>query len=256
MRLLVARRGVVMKQDNVNDWLLYASPLLRMYGSEETAWNRATYADLIWSLRDFPARDQVQVIWSVRLPTMQLANAMINEPRTASVMDLVAATKRTLMIAAQSAVRYTKGYDQKQSDAQQFASASDLIGPPRAGAGAGDSRAWLIHQQMGADTLATARLLSNFTKVCFDMEVLPDGTVSRICTLDASKRDNFGYAGKLPPWHEAEMGHGKSIHRLQVPLFCESSGSWEPTVDGMAAWQARVANLRSSVATRLISRFA
>lgn len=253
MRLIVARRNVAMQQDNVNDWLLYASPLLRMYSSEDTSRNRATYADLVWSLRDFPVRDQVRLIWSIRLPMWQLADAMIDEPRTSTVSQLVAATQATLLSRAANSVQYTPEYAKAQSNVRLYCTAADIVAAPGAQAADGEKRAWLVHQTLGAAKLAEARLLSKFTRVCFDMELNEDGAVSRICAINAHGEQ--GYSGKLPQWHIAENGHGSFAHRLQFPLHCESSGSWEATSTGVVAWQNKVAQLRASVATRLIERF-
>jgi hypothetical protein len=63
-----------------------------MYGNNPVKGNRAAYADLVWSLRDFPKRDQLRLIWSVRVPRLQLADTMLTEPRSSGVFELVTKT--------------------------------------------------------------------------------------------------------------------------------------------------------------------
>jgi hypothetical protein len=274
MRLVVARRDITMSFDNVNQWLLYASPLLRMYGSSPAEGNRATYADLLWSLRDFPRRDQLRVIWSVRAPYLQLADTMLTEPRSLGVYALVTKTMERLRADAH---KPTKDAEKHRNDLKNLrecvnaedisasgsphtaaavpqngadAAANDLpLGEPPDTANDGDKRAWLIAHGLGRNMLAATRLLSRYTRFCLDFEVNADGTVAA-ATLNSPR----------PLWHEAEDAFAPSdakskVARLQMPLICESAGGWPATAAGFKAWAKQSQQLRASVGSGLISQF-
>ncbi len=259
VRLIVARRGPDMLADNLGEWLLYASPLLRMYGNGNTEGDRATLANLVWSLRDFPKRNEARVIWSVRLPTGPLARAMMSGGKSAHVVDMITNVMQDLMATA--AANPTKPAPRDR--VRLYVNCDDIQAQPASNAHVATQRAWAVRQALGAPTLATARILSRFTRVAVDYEALADGTVSTLCSLNAHGR--LGYSGTLPRWHDAENAHAQGSNRPQgmlcAPLCFECgpmstpNGAWEPTQSGFAAWMAQNNAFRTQVAVKLINRF-
>jgi hypothetical protein len=81
VRLVIGRRintttgkPVDRVHDPMDGWLLYASPLLRMYETDGTL--NYSIARLLWSLRELPGGDQLQAIWQISTPRGELADAM------------------------------------------------------------------------------------------------------------------------------------------------------------------------------------
>lgn len=81
-RLVLARRkkagsntAVDILNDDPKDWLLYASPLLRMYEDDEARNYAATR--YMWSLRDLPGAAEIQALWLLSIPRSHLAEAMV-----------------------------------------------------------------------------------------------------------------------------------------------------------------------------------
>jgi len=80
-RLVLARRNnprtrkpTSYKLDPIDDWLLYASPLLRMYESGGNNYHLSRY---LWSLRELPGAEHIQAIWQISTPRSALADAMV-----------------------------------------------------------------------------------------------------------------------------------------------------------------------------------
>jgi hypothetical protein len=70
---------------------LYVSPLLTMYSNDDSADSqRSNYsiARLIWSLRDLPGMDKLEVRWYIYHPVGDLAREMLDAPRTKNAVDL------------------------------------------------------------------------------------------------------------------------------------------------------------------------
>ncbi len=81
-RLVLARRKKVgsnelvdILSDDPKDWLIYASPLLRMYEDDESRNYAATR--YMWSLRDLPGAAEICAYWLLSIPRSHLAEAMI-----------------------------------------------------------------------------------------------------------------------------------------------------------------------------------
>jgi hypothetical protein len=259
VRLILAKRGFDLNPGTLGDWLLYASPLMRMYGNGDGPGNQATLANLIWSLRDFPKREQVRIIWSVRLPVGPLARAMLAGGRTTSTFQLAGMVMQELLAAATANPHSTVA----QERVRLYVNCSDLTTEPPASDVPG-RRAWQLKQGQGAPTLATARILSRFTRVAIDLESNADGTVSSICSLNA--HGHQGYSGTLPLFHQAELATIQNGNRpatmLSLPLHSASgpmpttSGAWDPTPQGFAAWVQQVAGMTTAnVGRDLLQRF-
>jgi hypothetical protein len=97
--------------------------------------------------------------------------------------------------------------------------------------------------------LAAARLLSKYTRFCVDFEVNADGTIAAT-----------SFNSPAPLWHEAEDAFDnpnvkRTVARLQIPLICESAGSWATTAAGFAAWATQSQQLRASVGKSLVAQF-
>ncbi len=80
-RLVLARRThpttgkqISLSADPIDDWLLYASPLLRMYESGGNNYHLSRY---LWSLRELPGGEHIQAIWQISSPRGVLAEAMV-----------------------------------------------------------------------------------------------------------------------------------------------------------------------------------
>jgi hypothetical protein len=94
-RLILARRNkangdpVNLLKDDAKNWLIYASPLLRMY--EDDAKSNYAASRYAWSLRDLPGADQVQALWLISIPRCDLADSMVNGARTTPLSAMVQA---------------------------------------------------------------------------------------------------------------------------------------------------------------------
>lgn len=80
-RLVLARRNNPRTQkptsysaDPIEDWLLYASPLLRMYESGGNNYHLSRY---LWSLRELPGAEHIQAIWQISSPRGTFTEAMV-----------------------------------------------------------------------------------------------------------------------------------------------------------------------------------
>ncbi|MBC7976463.1 MAG: hypothetical protein H7138_15940 [Myxococcales bacterium] len=67
-------KPINLSADPIADWLLYASPLLRMY---ESAGNNYHLSRYLWSLRELPGGEHIQAIWQISAPRSALADAMV-----------------------------------------------------------------------------------------------------------------------------------------------------------------------------------
>jgi outer membrane protein OmpA-like peptidoglycan-associated protein len=86
-RLIIVKKDVTITQKNYNEfsnWLIYASPLLRMY--EDDSSQNFAISRYIWSLRGADA-DDARIIWWIYIPTGKLAEAML-ESRAKNVNQL------------------------------------------------------------------------------------------------------------------------------------------------------------------------
>lgn len=79
------------KVKDVNQWLLYATPLLLMYGP--SAAQNYSYARYLWALRNHPGREHVMALWLVSVPREELTQAMKDGPRRASLETLIGNAK-------------------------------------------------------------------------------------------------------------------------------------------------------------------
>jgi hypothetical protein len=259
MRLIIARRGPDLLATNLGEWLLYASPLMRMYGDGTTPGDRATLANLVWSLRDFPKRTEVRVIWSIRLPVGPLARAMLAEGRRTHTFNLAGRVMRDMLDVAAANPRSQVARDR----VRLYVNGDDVATEPR-GAEVAPRRAWLIRQGFGAPTLACARILSRFSRLALDLESNADGTVSTICSLNAHGPQ--GYSGSIPRFHDAEISYIERARQtdamLALPLHCGTgamptpTGAWQATPEGFSDWTAQMNALTQfGVARSLLERF-
>jgi hypothetical protein len=72
---------------NVDQWLVYASPLMRMHQPAPN--ENFNPARLAWSLRQMPGRESLQGVWLVYIPQGGLSQAMMSSGRAAKIDDLV-----------------------------------------------------------------------------------------------------------------------------------------------------------------------
>jgi hypothetical protein len=93
-RLIITQAGKIKKISPVNfrnfakeddPWLIYASPLLRMY--DDDVLQNYSISRFIWSLRGI-SKAETDIMWWIYLPKGPLAWAIYNEPRTTSIPDL------------------------------------------------------------------------------------------------------------------------------------------------------------------------
>jgi hypothetical protein len=101
-RLVFLRRGVTINYNNYwrfkdpsQNFLIYASPAMPMYGAGDVTHN-FPISRCLWALRDFPDAANVEAMWFFYVPQSALGQAMIDAPRTSTVRDLANAAFRLM----------------------------------------------------------------------------------------------------------------------------------------------------------------
>jgi hypothetical protein len=92
-RLVLLRRGQKITLQNYwrfrepsQNWLIYASPLLPMYGKDPA--HNFPISRCLWSLRDMPGRADVEAMWFFYVPQGFLGQAMMDAERDDNVIAL------------------------------------------------------------------------------------------------------------------------------------------------------------------------
>jgi hypothetical protein len=127
VRLVLLRRGFKVSPKNAflfrqQDWLLYASPLLRMWEDAEDA--NYSVARYLWSLRGFPSLDKVEPFWFFYAPREELAKVMVGRPgRTLGTSALLDLALR--LVTGKKA----RGYERLDERARRMRAAAELTYP-------------------------------------------------------------------------------------------------------------------------------